>query len=141
MLLASSHNIAGPSHQIFLDSTFQTLVGRTLLSDQSSWVLNNLSVLQIAQVMLRSLCSLSCRVLTWNFLPFQDRGKSLFFTPQGKGCCSSGSHLAVGSWAAHRYVGWHKAFGTPLLNRVAPAQQDQNCMKRRGKGKGDNTGA
>lgn len=93
-----------------------------------------MSVLQIAQVMLNSVCSLSfCRVLTWNFLPFHDRGECcLFFIPQGKGWCSSGSHPAVGSWAAHRYVGLDKAFGSPLLKRVTPAQQDQKmCDEER----------
>lgn len=93
--------------QLLLNSTSQAPgLGEQAMSGQSLWVLTNLLIIQMAQIMLNSLCSLSFyRVLTWILFTFSGQMRKSFLHPGGKGWYASGSLPAVGSWAVHRYVG------------------------------------
>lgn len=76
------------------------------MSGQSLWLLTKLSIIQMAQIMLNSLRSLSFhRVLTWILFTLSEQKRKSFLHPWGKGWYASGSLPAVGSWAVHRYVG------------------------------------
>lgn len=64
--------------------------------------------------------------------------EKIFPSPWGKRLVCiwiSSCSRQLGCAQVRRSSSWDKAFETALSNSLTPAQQDQKCMKRRGKGK------